>query len=180
MKLQPMVYPLATFWFIACGTTQEAAETPLRGGASAQERAVHDTSPQPERRIRCGLPPTRPSDLTVRFARTVYPRGRSPQQEERIITENCPPTGKSTQPCIAISQPTLDALYQTLIEANFAGLGLDSPGRASPHYGSRSLSLTWSDQTCEVVDSYQRTLSEADRKTFDQLLAALPPPPHSP
>lgn len=157
---------LCALWLIGCQTTEKTPPPVI--------------SPAAEERARCLLPLARPSDLVVRLQRTVIPRGMSPQREVRVMREDCALAGAEARLCSVLAPEVLDAVYREILSQDFAALGLESHGKASPHYGSRSITLTWADQTCEVADSSQRMLSEGDRETFARLFALLQESPAAP
>ena len=139
-------------------------------------------TPSPEDRGgACSLPAARPPDLAVRLHRAIVPHGELPRSEGVLLQERC--TEVPDPLCREVPAAVMDSLYRRFLDAGFAGLGQDSPGAASPHYGTRSLSLVWSDgqQVCTVADAAYRTLPEAEREIFGALfratLEALPPAP---
>lgn len=116
----------------------------------------------------CVLPVSRPADLTIGVTRSTISRGKAPRTARLLLAPAC--EGHPDQPCVATSAETLDRLYARLQAEGFAELGLHSSGRASPHYGHRSITLAWGDgQTCVVADGFGRTLAQEDRAVFRRL-----------
>ena len=132
-----------------------------------------EAEPEPEsvHASACTLPAERPEALTVTAKRVTIPRGGLPQTSTLQLSETCPATATT---CAALPPAALDDLYLRLLEADFGALGLRSNGQASPHYGSRFITLSWgSAHRCAVADASTNPLPQGERAVFDDLFTAI-------
>ena len=111
---------------------------------------------------RCAFPSEPPKGATLSVSRTVVPHGADVRVEEGVLAATAA-TCVGKKYCAVVGAARFGALWRAARSLQ----GLRSSGaKASPHYGSRDVSVEWPGGRCSFSDGSLAPLAERDRKRF--------------
>lgn len=143
------------------------------GSDRAQPHVVTQALPTPDTRaITCGpLPATMPQHLSFHIGRTVVPQGQSTRTEEaEMVTDIAACTQHAH--CEVSRDAAMRALYE-LARRNGLDRTRTRPALHDPHFGSRSITVTWTTGRCEIGESYASEIDAIDQPGFNELFDAI-------
>lgn len=160
--------------FAGCSETKGAAPVPTASAVpaasavpTASTRASALPTSTPSAAVDdCGLPEALPADAVFGVRQLVLPHGKPSQTfggELHAGEGRCEST-----PCDVVPRATLAKLWQTFRSRGFGSIR-NEPAQRTPHYGSRTIWVTWSTERCEKTDDSRQKIASAQHTTFYDL-----------